>query len=279
MNNQNKVENFYLTVFSYIISLFLGWQIFSFINIFFQLNEKRIQFSFEQWMGVQSTYYPIISIILVLLGIVLLNRNAIKQKYYLLNYPALKSMITWLAILIGGVFVNYLLFLFDIAQNFIELINFILTILCLNQLSKIFYVKNKLAWYHPTTQGSIIISVLLLGISQMLIFETINYPFTGYAYLLLILLIIENLRIFSRFKYLTKTSYETNKIARLLLGRYGIYFGVRVVAGIFMPIVYIIYALYANENLFQGVGALLIIGEFVERLLFIYLSDTPKTSN
>ena len=195
MNKQNKVENFYLTVFSYIISLFLGWQIFSFINIFFQLNEKRIQFSFEQWMGVQYTYFPIISIILILLGIVLLNRNAIKQKHYLLNYPALKSMITWLAILIGGVFVNYLLFNFDIEQNFVELINFILAILCLNQLSKIFYVKNKLAWYHPTTQGSIIISILLLGISQMLIFETINYPFTGYAYLLLILLIIEILRI------------------------------------------------------------------------------------
>ena len=63
------------------------------------------------------------------------------------------------------------------------------------------------------------------------------------------------------------------------MGKYGIYFGVRVVAGIFMPFVYIIYALYANEKLFQGVGALVIIGEFVERLLFIYLSDTPKTSN
>jgi len=93
--------------------------------------------------------------------------------------------------------------------------------------------------------------------------------------------LIELLRIFTRFKYLTKFNYETNMIARSLLGRYGIYFGVRIVAGIFMPFVYIIYALYANEKLFQGVGALILIGEFIERLLFIYLSNTtlPKSTD
>ena len=159
-------------------------------------------------------------------------------------------------------------------QNILELINFVIAILCLSQLSKLFYVKEKSAWYHPTTLGTFYISAILLGISQMIVFETVLSPFSGYAYFLLILLVIEVLRIFTRFKYLTKFSYETNMIARSLLGKYGIYFGVRVVAGIFMPFVYIIYALYANEKLFQGVGALIIIGEFIERLLFIYLSNT-----
>ena len=163
-------------------------------------------------------------------------------------------------------------------QNILELINLVFAILCLSQLSKIFFVKEKSAWFHPTTLSTFYISAALLGISQLLIFESLNYPFSGYAYFLLALLVIEVLRIFTRFKYLTKHCYETNMIARSLLGKYGIYFGVRVVAGIFMPFVYIIYALYANEKLFQGVGALLLIGEFIERLLFIYLSDTKAKS-
>jgi len=274
MHSNNKSENFYLTIFSYIISLFLGWQIFSFINIYFQLNENKIQFSFDQWMDIQFTYFPVIVITLIIVAVILLNRNAIKQKLYPLNYTALKRMLIWITILISGVLANYILSIFNISQNIIELINFVIAILCLNQLSKVFYIKEKLTWFHPTTVSSFIISVALLGISQMLIFETVIFPFKRYAYLLLIILTLELLRIFSRFKYLTKYSFETNMIARSLLGKYGIYFGVRVVAGIFMPIVYTIYALYANEKLFQGVGALIIIGEFIERLLFVYLSDS-----
>ena len=279
MNDQNKSEKFYLTIYSYLITLFLGWQIFSFINIYFQLNDNRIQFSFHQWMGVQQSYLPIIIIVIILISIFLITNKSIKQKKYPINYKAFKLHLTWLSVLILGAVTNYILYIFQLQQNILELINLIVAILCLNQLSKIFYVKEKSAWYHPTTQSTFYISVALLGISQILILEMLNYSYSSYAYFILLILTIEILRIIARFKYLTKFSYETNMIARSLLGRYGIYFGVRVVAGIFMPIVYIIYALYANEKLFQGVGALLLIGEFIERLLFVYLSDYPTNKS
>ncbi len=279
MNDQYKLEKFYLTIYSYLITLFLGWQIFSFINIYFQLNDNRIQFSFHQWMGVQQSYLPIIIIVIILISIFLITNKSIKQKKYPINYKAFKLHLTWLSVLILGAVTNYILYIFQLQQNILELINLIVAILCLNQLSKIFYVKEKSAWYHPTTQSTFYISAALLGISQILILEMLNYSYSSYAYFILLILTLEILRIIARFKYLTKFSYETNMIARSLLGRYGIYFGVRVVAGIFMPIVYIIYALYANEKLFQGVGALLLIGEFIERLLFVYLSDYPTNKS
>ena len=277
MNKPNNLVNFYSIIFSYTITLFLGWQIFSFINVYFQLNESRIQFAFQQWMVIQIRYLPSVIMVIILACILLLTYKSIQQKKFPINYKAFKMLLIWLLLLILGSFTNYILFIFQSQQNFLDLINLIFAILCLNQLSKLFYIKEKLSWYHPTTISSIYISAALLGISQMLVFETLNKPFTGYAYLLLILLTLEVLRIFARFKYLTKSSFETNQIARSLLGRYGIYFGVRVVSGIFMPIVYIIYALYANEKLFQGVGALLLIGEFIERLMFVYLSEIPAT--
>lgn len=274
MHRYNKSDNFYLTIFSYLVSLVLGWHIFSFINIYFQLNENKIQSSYEQWFNIQTVYFPIIGIILLIVSVVLLKRKAFSQKLYPLNYKALNWMLIWISILFFSVLVNYILYIFHNSQNIIELINFVFSILGLNQLSKLFYIKEKLTWFHPTTVSTFFISTSLLGISQMLIFKTVIYPFKGYAYIILILMILELVRIFSRFKYLTNYSYETNMIARSLLGKHGIYFGVRVVAGIFMPIVYIIYALYANEKLFQGVGALIIIGEFIERLLFVYLSES-----
>jgi hypothetical protein len=277
MKKPNNLINFYFTIFSYTITLFLGWQIFSFINVYFQLNESRIQFTFQQWMEIQISYLPAVITVIIIFCILLIANKSIQQKMYSVNYKAFKMLLIWLLFLIIGSFTNYILFIFQLQQNFLELINLIFAILSLIQLSKLFFTKEKLSWYHPTTISTFYISVALLGISQMLVFETLNKPYTGYAYLLLILLTLEVLRIFARFKYLTKSSYETNQIARSLLGRYGIYFGVRVVAGVFMPIVYIIYALYANEKLFQGVGALLLIGEFIERLMFVYLSEIPAT--
>ena len=278
MNNKNNLENLLITIYTYTITAFLGWQIFSFINIYFQLNQNRIQFSFQQWMTIQYSYFPVISVFIIVLLVLLFTRKSIKQKQFPFNYLAFKLHIIYLSVLIAGVLINYILYIYQMHQNILELINLVFAILCLSQLSKIFFVKEKSAWFHPTTLSTFYISSALLGISQLLIFESLNYPFSGYAYFLLALLVIEILRIFTRFKYLTKRSYETNMIARSLLGKYGIYFGVRVVAGIFMPFVYIIYALYANEKLFQGVGALLLIGEFIERLLFIYLSDTKAKS-
>ncbi len=278
MKSKKSIDNLIITIYSYTVTAFLGWQIFSFINVYFQLNQNRIQFSVQQWMGIQINYFPVTAVIVIALFVLLFNRNVIKQKQFPINYFAFRMHIIYLSVLIAGAIVNYILHIYQMHQNIIELINFALAILCLSQFSKLFYVKEKSAWFHPTTLSTFYIAAALLGISQLLIFESINYPFTGYAYFLLVLLVIEVLRIFTRFKYLTKFSYETNIIARSLLGKYGIYFGVRVVAGIFMPFVYIIYALNANEKLFQGVGALLLIGEFIERLLFFYLSDTTAKS-
>ena len=132
--------------------------VFSFINIYFQPNENRIQFAFQQWMGIQYNYFPIIALILIIVGTVLLTTKSVKKKRYPINYPALRSMLTWLSILIIGICVNYILFNFGLQQNILELINLIVAIICLNQLSKLFYLKEKLTWFHPTTRSSFFIS-------------------------------------------------------------------------------------------------------------------------
>lgn len=272
MSSSNIPKNFIVTIYTYLVSAFLGWQIFSFINIYFQLNQNRIELSFQKWMAIQTNYFPIVALILILLLGLLFKYS----KNYHFNYIIFRRHILYLIGVLVFSFLNYILYIFNLHQNIFELINFIFVVLCLQQLSKLFYIKEKATWFHQTTIGAFYISAILLGISQLILFELITYPFTGYAYSLLVVLTIEILRIFMRFKYLTKFNYETNQIARLLLGKYGIYFGVRVIVGIFMPVVYTFYALYTNDKLIMGVGVLLVIGELLERILFIYLSGSIK---
>ncbi len=273
MKNQFKFENFLLTIYSYLATAFLGWQILSFFGVYFQSNEKKIQISLSQWLDVQVVYLPIITIcIIILITSLFLNKN-IRSGKYILNRPALNKHLVYLLLLFAGIGINFVLS----HKNILELVNLVLAILSLHQLSKLFFVQNKISWYHPTTQGGFYLSAGLLGISQILIFGVFSE--TSYSNLIIILLVIEAMRLTARFRFLSKFSKETNIIARSLLGRYGIYFGVRVVAGIFMPLAYTVYSMITNAELLRGVGALIIIGEFLERLLYIYISGSQEAKN
>lgn len=271
MKNQFKIENLLLTIYSYLVTAFLGWQILSFFSVYFQSNENRIQQTLSQWIEVQVIYLPIAAtcIIVLIIGL-FLNKN-IRSGNYILNRSALNKHVIYLALLFVGIILNFLLS----HKNIVELINLVLAILSLHQLAKLFFAEGRISWYHPTTISSFYISAGLLGISQILIFN--SFKETSYSNLIIILLVFEALRLTTRFKFLSKFSKETNQIARSLLGRYGIYFGVRVVAGIFMPLAYTVYSMITEAELLRGVGALIIIGEFLEKLLFIYISDNPES--
>jgi hypothetical protein len=277
MNKQFKKEKLLLTIYSYITTAFLGWQIVSFSSVYFQLSEKKIQYAFSQWIEVQTVYFPIAAFFLIVFFILLFTSKNINSKKFPLNYFAFKKQFVYLFILVCGILINYVLNSLDNHQNFIELLNLVFAVLCLNKLSKVFYIAEKLAWNHPTTQSTFYISAGLLGISQILILQL--FEAQSFEYIILLLLIIEILRLTARFKFLAKASYETRTIAHSLLGKYGIYFGVRVVAGIFMPVAYIVYGMFSNIGFLQGVGALIIIGEFLERLLFVYISENSKAKN
>ena len=90
---------------------------------------------------------------------------------------------------------------------------------------------------------------------------------------ILILLIFDTLILYSRFRYLSKFSSATNRIARRLLGPYLLYFGSRVIVGIFMPIIYLIYALIFSTITIKGTGILLLVGTFLGWALFIFVVE------
>ena len=62
-------------------------------------------------------------------------------------------------------------------------------------------------------------------------------------------------------------------MARLVLGRYAFYFGIRIIVGIFIPAVFIIYAIYSKTYPTDGVSSMILIGVFFDKYLLLNLTD------
>jgi hypothetical protein len=101
-------------------------------------------------------------------------------------------------------------------------------------------------------------------------------PFEDYhtiGWFLLVILLVEMLAMFGRFRYLTRTSVETNRVARIHLTRYRILFGIRVIFGMFVPLVFITYYLFLSGPVFKSAAFLLIIGELIDKFLFVFTAE------
>jgi hypothetical protein len=89
------------------------------------------------------------------------------------------------------------------------------------------------------------------------------------SYFFMILLGFELLILYARFNYLAKHSQATNKLARLLMSRHLLPFGMRIIVGIFMPLIFIINDYLIKGETMGGVAILILLGTFSERYLFI----------
>jgi hypothetical protein len=60
------------------------------------------------------------------------------------------------------------------------------------------------------------------------------------------------------------------------MGPYLLYFGTRIIVGIFMPILYLLYAIFFDPITLKGTAILLLLGTFLERLLFVFVMEDKQ---
>jgi hypothetical protein len=134
-------------------------------------------------------------------------------------------------------------------------------------------------WHHPTTAGSIFQGTITLG--GILVLWTFPQPALQHtiSWLLLIVLIIEGLTLWSRFKFLSTTSQATRRAAQMMLGSHLTLFGIRFIFGIITPAVYLGWTIMVNPLPIHPILFMILIGEFSERILFFISSDKISTLN
>jgi len=122
---------------------------------------------------------------------------------------------------------------------------------------------------HPTTHGSFFVTALLIGCVLMSIFNLVSTDSSTLYYFLLGLLTVDLFIVYARFQYLTNSSQATIQIARKLMGNHLLYFGARILLGIFMPAVFILYMVLINGEEVKGVEILILVGTSIDRFLFV----------
>ncbi|MGD9899216.1 MAG: hypothetical protein AB7T22_08835, partial [Calditrichaceae bacterium] len=132
-------------------------------------------------------------------------------------------------------------------------------------------IKNGLpAWRHPTTATNILAGLAKTGISALI------WVFSGpemqnfIANMILTVLLLEILIIYARFKFLTKRSAETYQTARIMMMEHNLLFASRIIIGLFIPLIYVGYHFLGNIESFYFIGIFLVLGELLERFLFVY---------
>ncbi len=260
-----KINEILLTLFVYYITLLLGWEIITFLRIYVSMDDLIITKRLETYFEIQPYLIGIGLTLVIVIG--LWGRFSKKER---INDFAQLSL--RLKILFGFLILltfNLVLFKLDAHFNVLELIIFFVSLWLLQDLGSHLYKSGKVGWYHPTTHGSIIIAALLIGISLMDIFKIINLQEKWAVYFILILLLFELIILYARFQHLSKYSLETNRLARNLMGSQILFFGTRIIVGIFMPLIFIVYSTFLSEKPVEGIAALILLGTFLDRYLFI----------
>jgi DMSO reductase anchor subunit len=167
------------------------------------------------------------------------------------------------------IFFNYLSSTLNVHLEVFELIAFLFSIWVIKRWGAVFYHSKALAWQHPTTYGSFVVTSILGGMALLGLFnlQGLNLQFS--YIILVILLAFDLLIVFARFQYLSKTGIGTNQVARDLMGSQILYFGSRIIIGIFMPAIFILYNLLIKEGDIIGVELLILVGILIDRFLFI----------
>lgn len=84
------------------------------------------------------------------------------------------------------------------------------------------------------------------------------------------LLLFELLTILARFKVLNMIRPETRQTVRMMLVNYGFVFGARLIIGLFIPIGFCLFQVLTKENVLPLCALLIVIGELMERYIFIF---------
>ncbi len=122
------------------------------------------------------------------------------------------------------------------------------------------------AWQNVFTPVTLIIGMAKAG----LVFLFLQVDAGGLMVYVFILLIIEFITIILRFQVLKRHSFESRQTGRVLLMRHHILFSMRIILGIFIPLVYALYYWFGKIEQARFIVIFFLVGELMERYLFIH---------
>jgi hypothetical protein len=134
---------------------------------------------------------------------------------------------------------------------------------------------NHPAWNHPTTSGGIVQGTAAIGLSIGLGIYPEPPLQNSLGWWLLMVLVLEILTLWSRFRFLSRANLHTRKSLKTILGSHLILFGIRFIFGLIMPLVYLLWVLLISSTIpLQPAILMVLVGEISERILF-FVSNRP----
>ncbi len=271
----NRFSDSIFSFYVYYSNLLLGWQIVSFIYIYQSTDAGEILIRLEKW----SVFQPYLIGVGVLITILLLILHRLSPIIQLQQMQGLPKQVLIQNIFLMILFFNYLAIKLNIHLDAFELISFFFAIWILKRWGSVFYNTKMAGWMHPTTHGTFFVAALLNGCALVSIFNLASIESSNLQYFLLILLAFDLFIVYARFQYLSKSGQTTNRIARKLMGTQILSFGTRIIIGIFMPAIFILYMILVNGGEVKGVEILILAGTLIDRFLFINSVDMKFQSS
>ncbi len=175
------------------------------------------------------------------------------------------------------VLIKFLLFLFEVNLHVLALISAATAIFLFFQIGHLLYNSKILAWQHPTTSGYVLVSGLLLASTIIILSDQYSQYQMSMLVWLGILLVMDLVILFARFRFLTKSDQITRNLAAKLLSDHILLFGGYIIAGIFIPLVFIFYTFWVNPVSQQAIVILVTLGVLSERYIFIIVTGQGKS--
>jgi DMSO reductase anchor subunit len=224
----------------------------------------------NNWIVFQPYFIGIGAVITIFLLIV----HRFSPILYLQHIQGIQKQILLQNIFLVILFFNYLSIILKLHLEVFELISFIFAIWVLKRWGTVFYQSKIAGWRHPTTHGAFFVHAILLGTALLNMLQPEDIDSDLLQIILVVLLGIDLLIVFARFQFLSKPGETTRKIARNLMGRNLLYFGARIILGIFMPAIFLIYNIIRGEGDVKGIEILVLLGILIDRYLFIDAADS-----
>jgi hypothetical protein len=175
---------------------------------------------------------------------------------------------------LGFILVLIVLEILDLQIKSLNLLTLLYSIFLILRIANQYAIQNiQSVWNHPTTYGSIIQATLVLGAGLSIIIYSDPIIINTLGWFLLVVIVLQGLSLWTRFRYLGRSSQLTRRAIEMMLGSYLTLFGVRFIFGLVMPLVYLFWSLVIKSLPLHPISLMVFVGELSERILFFITSD------
>ncbi len=270
-----KIRIYLLSAYIFLNSSLLGWQFWSFVATFYSANAQIIATQYPLLMSDLQIYLLPLWIITVIVGFILYLQMRDQLPIHILSFRFHFFFVAGYCLFMA---INLILYYLDATFYVYELLGVTLVLLLIYRGGLIFFRSDRPEFMHPTTMGTTVVMTGLAGLSLFNLLSGLSEQVEFQNTWLLILLFLNMSVLFARFRFLASFNPETKQAAKELLGKYIFLFGTRIILGIFTPIVFLIYSMFAEINDLKGISILILFGSLIDIYLIIITSHSEAST-